>query len=261
MTSTIQKNLFFIAIVAITFPSCINNQGNNSKQIQKTDIHSAQNSIDWEGTYSGVLPCADCEGIETELKLDSNLTYVLISQYLGVVNVMPDTLKGKFYWQGNIIKLNGIQKNERPNSFKVEENQVRHLDMGDNVIKGSLEQKYILIKNGNKSVEDRKWQLIEINGKSVKGSAETHYLIFHSKEGNIEAKANCNVLLRNYKIRNNSQLEIGQGISTLMACPDNLEQDFLKVLAETENISAEGKTLSLNKGTLPPLARFQLATK
>ena len=27
--------------------------------------HNAQNSLDWAGDYQGILPCADCEGINT----------------------------------------------------------------------------------------------------------------------------------------------------------------------------------------------------
>ncbi len=29
---------------------------------------NSQNSLDWPGTYTGTLPCADCEGIKTEIK-------------------------------------------------------------------------------------------------------------------------------------------------------------------------------------------------
>ena len=27
---------------------------------------NSQNSLDWEGTYKGIIPCADCEGIKTD---------------------------------------------------------------------------------------------------------------------------------------------------------------------------------------------------
>ncbi|HSH50375.1 MAG TPA: copper resistance protein NlpE N-terminal domain-containing protein, partial [Bacteroidales bacterium] len=29
------------------------------------DMHTSEISLDWQGTYKGVLPCADCPGIET----------------------------------------------------------------------------------------------------------------------------------------------------------------------------------------------------
>ena len=31
------------------------------------DEHNAKNSLDYIGMYKGILPCADCEGIETFL--------------------------------------------------------------------------------------------------------------------------------------------------------------------------------------------------
>ena len=31
--------------------------------------HNSRNALDWAGTYEGVLPCADCPGIQTRLSL------------------------------------------------------------------------------------------------------------------------------------------------------------------------------------------------
>ena len=33
------------------------------------DMHTTMNSLDWDGTYTGILPCADCKGIETNITL------------------------------------------------------------------------------------------------------------------------------------------------------------------------------------------------
>jgi ecotin len=112
--------------------------------------------------------------------------------------------------------------------------------------------------NSVNNIENKRWKLIELNGKKVNGNAETHYIIFHSKNGKVEAKANCNILLRDYKIKNEFQLKIADGISTLMACPDNMEQEFSAVLSLADNFTTDGKTLSLNKARMAPLARFEL---
>ena len=37
------------------------------------DIHNAETSLDYEGTYKGVLPAADCPGIETTLILNPDV--------------------------------------------------------------------------------------------------------------------------------------------------------------------------------------------
>lgn len=189
------KFAFLIALVAITIASC-KNTNKKTDQTQLSDGHTSENALDWQGTYSGNLPCADCEYIETELTLTNDMNYVLTSQYMGKAKSNSDTLKGQFTWEGNNIKLEGIPENERPSMYKVEENQLRQLDLEGNIITSELEQQYVMHKNGNLNVEDKRWQLVELNGQAVKGAAETHYLIFHSANGQLEAKTNCNVLFK-----------------------------------------------------------------
>lgn len=109
----------------------------------------------------------------------------------------------------------------------------------------------------SKNIEDIRWKLVELNGKPVQGEAETHYLILHSENKRIEAKANCNIIIAEYELKNEFQLRIGEGASTMMACPDNLEDDFLKMLNAIDNFTTDGKSLSLNKARMMPLARFE----
>lgn len=51
----------------------------------------------WAGTYAGTLPCADCEGIQTELMLAADGSYTLRRTYLGKANQKPVTETGT--WQ------------------------------------------------------------------------------------------------------------------------------------------------------------------
>lgn len=51
----------------------------------------------WVGTYKGVLPCANCEGVETILTLKPDTTYVLKISFLGAATTIPD-ITGKFDW-------------------------------------------------------------------------------------------------------------------------------------------------------------------
>lgn len=251
---TFLKVLVFAGVIMTTY-SC----NNNKNRIPSVpDAHTAQISLDWHGTYSGNLPCADCERIETELTLNEDLSYELISTYFKGDDTFSDTLQGEFSWEGNNVKLEGITEDERSSLFKVEENQVRCLDMEGRVVEGELERNYILKKNGNPLVEDRRWRIVEIYGKPVEGTSDNYYLIFDSGEGRIAARVNCNILNYSYKIKNEYQVSFGQGLSTLMACPDNLEDEFKEVLEMADNLSTDGKYLSLNKARMAPLARFVL---
>src|SRR5690606_26376732 len=117
---------------------------------------------------------------------------------------------------------------------------------------------YVLNKHGNPNIEDKRWELIELNGKPVQGKPETHYIIFRSKDGRIEAKANCNSMSWSYTIKNELQLKTEKGISTLMACPDNLEDELSGAISKADNLSTDGENLSLNKARMAPLARFKL---
>lgn len=107
---------------------------------------NSQNSLDWAGTYKGVTPCADCEGIETEIVLNADLIFTLKAKYLGKGDGKIFQEAGSFVWDktGGIISLEGLKG--RPSQYKVGENRLIQLDMEGNVITGDLAEKYVLIK-------------------------------------------------------------------------------------------------------------------
>lgn len=109
------------------------------------DMHTAQNALDYDGKYKGVLPCADCEGIETELTLDRDGSYTLKTTYLGK-NATPFENSGTYTWaeDGSTIILSGIT--DAPNRYFVGENKIFQLDMEGNRISGELADKYMLKK-------------------------------------------------------------------------------------------------------------------
>lgn len=108
--------------------------------------HNSQNSLDWPGTYKGVTPCADCEGIETEIILNTDLTFIIKTKYLGKGDGKIFQETGNFVWDktGGIISLEGLKG--RPSQYKVGENRLIQLDMEGNIINGALAEKYVLIK-------------------------------------------------------------------------------------------------------------------
>lgn len=113
-------------------------------EINLSDMHNARNSIDWGGIYTGVLPCADCEGIETILHINYDGTFFRQTRYLGKTDKAFEE-KGVFFWQdcGNIIVLDGVTP---PNQYFVSENYVIHLDVNGKRIAGEHSDRYILEK-------------------------------------------------------------------------------------------------------------------
>lgn len=107
---------------------------------------NSQNSLDWQGTYKGVTPCADCEGIETEITLKNDQTYVVKTTYLGKGDGKIFEEKGSFYWDKSGSDITLKTTNVGPSQYKVGENQLIQLDMEGKIITGALAEKYVLKK-------------------------------------------------------------------------------------------------------------------
>lgn len=110
-----------------------------------SDGHNARTSLDWNGTYKGVLPCADCEGIQTELTLNQDMSFVLKKNYMGKDTKFPQD-KGTFQWDSTGSKVELIGLKDQPNTYFVGENKLIQLDMEGKEITGTLADKYVLKK-------------------------------------------------------------------------------------------------------------------
>jgi uncharacterized lipoprotein NlpE involved in copper resistance len=64
-------------------------------------------SLDWAGTYAGIIPCADCEGISVSVILNPDETYMVSYSYLGKGDNFPENTSSKFSWNeaGGAIAL------------------------------------------------------------------------------------------------------------------------------------------------------------
>jgi uncharacterized lipoprotein NlpE involved in copper resistance len=152
------KTLFLPILAALFLASCgtkgtgdtATSGADSTAQATDTAVtdkpHTSQHSLDWSGMYKGVVPCADCEGIETILILNADNTYLVRTNYLGQPDAQAIEKTGSFTWnaEGNTVILAGIEN--APNQYFVGENQVIQLDMTGNRITGGLADKYILAK-------------------------------------------------------------------------------------------------------------------
>ena len=155
-----QKAIFFTIILGLLLFSCKkeNKEATTNLTEIKADsvagmpidtIHTGDNSetsLDWDGVYVGTTPCANCEGLETELTLGKDKTFVLKTKYIGKGAEKNNTEKGTFSWDGSgsVIVLNGLE--HKPNQYKVGENHLVQMDMQGKIVEGSLASKYILQK-------------------------------------------------------------------------------------------------------------------
>jgi len=230
-------------------------------------VDTSRNALDWAGTYAGVVPCADCEGIETSITLGMDSSYLVRTKYLGKSAEVFER-RGSFTWNeaGNIIQLQGMSGG--PAHYLVGENALIQLDQQASRIAGDLATQYILPKSKAPAAlpppgfsAPSSWRLTEIMGKPVVPPAEGKQvpsIIFVKESPRVSGFAGCNRFTGLVEFSPGDRLRFSKVAATMMACPDmTLEGEFLKVLETTDNYFQDGDKLVLHRARMAPLARFE----
>lgn len=225
------------------------------------------------GSYRGLLPCADCRGIETELFLGQDGTYLMSRVY-------RDKSREPFFDSGiykidekGLLTLRGAASGEEAEQggslyLHNEDGRLRFLDMEGNPIAGDLEDQYLLWRLDER-LKGSDWQLVELLGEEIDGDGqdpEAYYLRFsetHSEAGtsgeirSYNARAGCNYIKGRYTAYETGRIEFSTGATTLMLCPDMEPENRLKqVLAEADSFGLQDGVLELYRARMAPLARF-----
>ena len=139
------KKLFIFACMCLLITSCNSNKKNangSAAPTEVTDMHNAENSLDYDGTYTGTFPAADGPGINMTLTIKKDKTFELVSEYIDRKDAIFKEY-GTYTVEGNIMTLvNGEDKQY----YKVGENTLTALDQDKQVITGELADHYILRK-------------------------------------------------------------------------------------------------------------------
>lgn len=115
----------------------------NNKSLQ---LHNSRNSLDWAGTYSGLLPCEDCLGVETILEINEDQTYRLTLRKTNDEEQTEETrTSGNFSWNDEGSAINLEQETEMP-ALKVGENYLVPLDSRGFEIKPEPGNNFKLLK-------------------------------------------------------------------------------------------------------------------
>ncbi|QER39136.1 copper resistance protein NlpE [Acinetobacter suaedae] len=151
-----KKSIIALSLASVFLVACSKND--NTKNEEQTPVtaaseaiavdnaHTAENSLDWNGTYKGILPCADCEGIETELELNSDKTYELKETYLGKGDGKPFESKGNFTFNSANTSIIELDQAGDGRKYFVAEGYLKALDIEGKEITGDLADKYELKK-------------------------------------------------------------------------------------------------------------------
>lgn len=222
-------------------------------------LHNSKNSLDWMGTYSGILPCADCMGIQTTIVLNEDNTFEKSFIYLGK-SAGVQYQKGSFTWLEDgssisIINLDGANK-----TYKVEENQLRLLDLKGKKIEGHLEKDYLLQKSQSPIV-NKYWKAVEIMGQVVNESENIKtepYLILRSG-GNFSGTGGCNSMFGGFTIIGKDGITFSNIAMTEMACSyEHYDDNLVEALTMSRQfIMVDSEHMQLVVGKRAPLAKFE----
>src|SRR5215469_258421 len=242
--------------------------GAGADPAQPPDVHNSRNSLDWAGTYEGVLPCADCPGTKTRLTLNQDGSYRLVTQAQGSQNAKSVT--GVFTWQpsGNAIILDQLGGRQQ---FSVGEGRLTLLrpeggasqSPAANLVltlaapaphSGDLEQQ----------LERYRWTLVsatDANNRRIAGlpPGQDRSVVLSMADSWLSVQGPCNRLFAGYQVTAANQLIVNVRASTKRACDLALMQadSALSILLArplqvqmTGRPSAQLQLVSAGNGTL-----------
>src|SRR5688500_3967456 len=113
------KKIIGAMSMAVIMAGCGNSgeAENNAPVVPVTDTPTTQPNVVYERSvtagYAGVLPCADCDGIESELRLYTDTTFELVTKYLNKnpkdTAGLNTTKTGRFMMHTDTVHLEGVE--------------------------------------------------------------------------------------------------------------------------------------------------------
>ncbi|EMR01510.1 copper resistance protein NlpE N-terminal domain-containing protein [Cesiribacter andamanensis] len=253
------KPLLFFLLCLILPLACTSPQRSTSTEAGEAADVSYQ-AVDWPGTYRGLLPCADCAGIETVMELNPDQTYVLTTRYEGKEAAMVQS-QGSFHWNeaGTTLILENEEGADRPTYYKLGEGQLTQLDRQGQPIAGALADKYVLQKL-DLALLNRFWRLAALNGRPLVPDPDRRqepHIRLLLEGSRLQGHGGCNSLSGSYRLEGGNRLRFSQVASTRMACP-NMEPEVQlhKVLEGADRYHLSGDSLQLLSPQGSPLALF-----
>jgi len=232
-------------------------------------VHNSRNSLDWAGTYVGVLPCADCPGTKTRLTLNQDGSYRLVTQAQGSQNA-ERSVTGVFTWQpsGNAITLDEGGGRQQ---FSVGEGRLTLLRREGGASQSPAANLVLTLAapapdSGDlkQQLERYRWTLVsatDANNRRIAGlpPGQGRPVVLSFAGSRLSVQGPCNRLVGEYQVTSANQLTVNVGASTMMACDPALMQAdsaLSNILAKplqvqmTGRPSAQLQLVSAGNGTL-----------
>jgi heat shock protein HslJ len=199
---------------------------------QPADMHNSRNSLDWAGTYEGVLACTDCPGTKTRLTLNRDDSYRLVTQAQGSQSA-EKSVTGVFTWQpsGNVITLD--ERGGR-HQFSVGEGRLTLLGPESGASPSPAANRVLtLAAPHSRDLEQQlgryRWTLVlatDANNRRIAGlpPGQDHPVVLSFDGSRLSVQGPCNRFVGGYQVTGANQLTVNVGASTRMACDPALMQ-------------------------------------
>ncbi len=212
------------------------------------DMHNSRNSLDWAGVYEGVLPCADCPGIQTRLALQQDGRFELSMRYMDR-QVAPLVSTGSFSWNadGNTITLDGAGRGAM---YRVGEGRLLQLDSdGSMPAPNSHNRTLTKVVAGadaptlRKALQDHRWTLRsakDSQGNAIEAMTTTTPIVFDFDAQRVAISGACNNMNGGFQLSGEGQLKFGRMAETMRACdPALMRADAALSAALAQPLKAE----------------------
>ena len=254
--------MLVILLAVATVVSTASQQGGaGAPPTQPADMHNSRNSLDWAGTYEGVLPCADCPGTKTRLTLNYDGSYRLVTQAQGSQNA-EKSVSGVFTWQpsGNAITLDERGGRQQ---FSVGEGRLTVLRPEGGASQSPAANLVLTLAapdSGDlaQQLGRYRWTLVlatDANNRRIPGlpPGQDRLVVLSFAGSRLSVQGPCNQLVGGYEVTGANQLSVNVSASTMMACDPALmhaDSALSNLLAKPLQVQMTGR----------PSARLQLAS-
>lgn len=229
---------------------------------------------EWAGLYRGVLPCADCEGVDTVLELHADGSWERTQRYLGESDelfvssgrIAPSTAvdaENEASGTGSLELV--VLEAETPDevAYRADPDSLLQLDRDRRVITGDLEDRYRLRLVGRGADDPRRlegeWWVEELRGAAVEADRTRRrraHLAFDFIQPRLSFTGGCNQFAGTVRYDGPGRISMPALFAgTKMLCPGRADLD--QELTEALGVVSRWRIVPGPEGEGPVLELFR----